>query len=307
MSIRHVQEKLHKGQLVLLDGATGTELEKRGVPMHSQAWSAEAVLTHPEAVLAVHRDYIEAGADVITANAFSLARHMLIPAGLSDRFRQLNRQAVRLAVQAREAGPAGRLGQVAVAGSIAPTAFMTGAIPGYPDIPEAYAWFAEQAEVQAEAGVDLLIVEMIEDLEKGCLAVEAACATGLPVWLGFSCRQDRDGRLMLWDLRHTLAEGVAATAGLGGSAAFIMHTDLGDAVEALAGLKACWPASAGPLGVYAHSGTFVMPNWRFGDITPEGYARSAATWIAMGARIIGGCCGIGPAHIRELQRQFCPG
>ena len=302
-NIEFLQEKLRKGHIILLDGATGTELEKRGVPMHSKAWSAEAVLSHPESVVAVHRDYIEAGANVITANSFSLAKHMLIPAGLSDEFRRLNREAVRLAVRAREESGAR---QVAVVGSIAPTAFMAGAIPDYPKVPEALSWFVEQAEVQAEAGADLFIIEMIEDVEKGSLAVQAACATGLPVWLGFSCRHDKEGRLMLWDLRHTLTEGVAAISPLGGSAAFIMHTDVGDATEALAELKACWPASSGPLGVYAHSGTFVMPHWRFTDITPEGYAQAAATWIDMGARLIGGCCGIGPAHLRELRRWFCP-
>lgn len=308
-NIEFLEAKLQKGQLILLDGATGTELEKRGVPMHSQAWSAEAVLHHPAAVVAVHRDYIEAGADVITANSFSLARHMLIPAGLEDEFPRLNREAMRLALRAREeCAEQGR--PVAVAGSIAPTAFMAGAIPGYPHIPQAYPWFVEQAEVLAAAGADLLIVEMIEDVEKGSLAVQAACSTGLPVWLGFSCRHDREGRLMLWDLRQTLTEGVAAiarTARPGGGAAFIMHTDVADSAKALGELRAAWPATSGPLGVYAHAGTFVMPNWIFTDITPAGYAEAAATWIDMGARLIGGCCGIGPAHIRELKRRFCQG
>ena len=307
--IEFLQDKLEKGQIILLDGATGTELEKRGVPMHSKAWSAEAVLSHPAAVVAVHRDYIEAGADVIIANSFSLAKHMLIPAGLADEFRRLNREAVLLAVRAREESAAGPVAPVAVAGSIAPTAFMAGAIPGYPNLPEAYSWFVEQAEVQAEAGADLFIIEMIEDVEKGSLAVRAACSTGLPVWLGFSCRHDKEGRLMLWDLRHTLSEGVAALTGLaplGRSAAFIMHTDVGDTTEALAELQACWPAASGPLGVYAHAGKFVMPHWQFTDITPEAYAEATFTWIDMGARLIGGCCGIGPAHIRELKRRYCP-
>lgn len=301
--IAFLLEKLRKGQIILLDGATGTELEKRGVPMHSKAWSAEAVLTHPEAVLAVHRDYIEAGADIITVNSFSLAKHMLIPAGLSEQFRHLNSEAVKLAVRAREECAAG---QVVIAGSIAPTTFGAGLIPGYPHCPEALSWYVEQAEVQAEAGVDLLIIEMIEDLEKGSLAVQAACATGLPVWLGFSCRRNKAGKLMLWDLRQTLTEGVAAIARIGGSAAFIMHTDVPEATEAFAELRNSWPNSAGPLGIYAHSGFFVMPNWQFTDISPEDYALEAGNWIDMGARLIGGCCGIGPAHIRELKKRYCP-
>lgn len=301
-NIEFLMKKLEEGQILLLDGATGTELEKRGVPMHSKAWSAEAVLTHPAEVQAVHREYIDAGADLITVNSFSLAKHMLIPAGLAEQFRRMNSEAVKLAVRAREESAAG---QVAIAGSIAPTTFGSGVLPGYPHRPEALSWYVEQAEVLAEAGADILIIEMIEDLEKGSLAVQAACATGLPVWLGFSCRRNGAGELMLWDLRHTLTEGVAAISRIGGSAAFVMHTDVSEATEAFAELKACWPVASGPLGIYAHSGFFVMPHWQFTDISPADYALAAGGWIDMGARIIGGCCGIGPAHIRELKKRYC--
>ncbi len=298
-NITFLEKKFKAGQMVLLDGATGTELEKRGVPMNDKAWSATSVLSSPEAVRAVHRDYILAGADVITANSFSLARHMLFAAGLAEQFGQLNRVAVQLAVEARAQAATA---PVAIAGSIAPTAFCSEPAKDYLPRAEALAGYAEQAEILAEAGADLLIIEMIGDLEQGSLAVQAACATGLPVWLGFSCRRTDAGQLMLWDRGHSLGEGVAAISRLGGSAAFIMHTNVTDATVAFAELRRVWP---GTLGVYAHAGVFVMPNWHFTDISPEEYAREAGAWIAMGARIIGGCCGIGPAHIRELKRRYC--
>jgi S-methylmethionine-dependent homocysteine/selenocysteine methylase len=286
---------------VLLDGATGTELERRGVPMHGKAWSASAILSHPDVVRAVHRDYIEAGAEIVIANTFSLARHMLVPAGLQDQFREMNGEAVRLALRAREESGAQA---VAVAGSIAPISFGP---PGRADdtpLDDMAAGFAEQADILAESGADLLILEMIGDLERGGLAVEAACATGLPVWLGFSCRKDAEGRIRLWDGRYSLAEGVQSMSRLGGSAALIMHTDVGIATEALGELKQAWSESVGPLGIYAHSGSFVMPNWQFTDISPDEYAESVQQWIGMGARIVGGCCGIGPAHIRRLKERF---
>ena len=300
MNISFIEEKLRQGQIILLDGATGTELEKRGVPMNSKAWSAEAIVTHPEIVQAVHEDYINAGVDIITVNTFSTARHMLLPAGLTGQFRHLNLEAVKLAVQAREKAASA---PVAIAGSIAPTTFCSDSTKCYPPLTEALAWYVEQAELLAECGVDILLIEMIEDIEQGSLAVQAACSTGLPVWLGFSCKRNEAGEIMLWERGHTLVEGVEAISQIGGSAAFIMHTEVSDTAEALSLLKSC---RQGPLGVYAHSGHFVMPTWKFNDtISPDAYAEAVKGWIKMGAQIIGGCCGIGPAHIRELKKRYC--
>ena len=295
-----IEKKLQQGRIILLDGATGTELEKRGVPMNSKAWSAEAIVTHPEIVQAVHEDYIEAGVDIITVNSFSTARHMLLPAGLTGQFEQLNRAAVQLALRARENAATT---PVAIAGSIAPTTFCSDATKCYPPLSEALSWYVEQAELMAECGVDVLLIEMIEDIEQGSLAVQAACRTGLPVWLGFSCRRNEAGKIMLWERGHSLLEGVQAISRIGGSAAFIMHTEVTDTPEALALLKTRWQ---GTLGAYAHSGRFIMPSWQFNNIMPPAdYATAAEQWIKMGTTIIGGCCGIGPAHIRELKNRCC--
>ncbi len=298
--IKFLENKLLQGQVILLDGATGTELEKRGVPMNSKAWSAEAILTHPETIQAVHEDYINAGVDIITVNTFSTARHMLLPAGLMQHFGHLNKEAVKLAVRAREKAATA---PVAIAGSIAPSTFCSDPTKCYPPLSEALSWYAEQAQILAESGVDILLIEMIEDVEQGSLAVQAASSTGLPVWLGFSCRRNEKGDIMLWEREQTLAEGVTAISPLGGSAAIIMHTEVFDVTESLSILKSCWQGTS---GVYAHTGRFVMPNWKFNDIiSPEKYAEEAGEWIKMGAGIIGGCCGIGPAHIRELKKQYC--
>lgn len=296
----YIDDKLRAGEIILLDGATGTELEKRGVPMHGKAWSASAIATHPDVVRAVHVDYIQAGVDVITINSFSLAKHMLVSAGLQAEFRRLNREAVDLAREAREEVA---VAPVTIAGSLAPTTFCSDPLKCYPPEEQAYAWYSEQAEIQAEAGVDLLIVEMIEELTTGRAAVQAAVDTGLPVWLGFSCSRAVDGRIMLWEQGHSLEEGIAAVAPIGGSAAFIMHTDVGDVTEALRILTENW---IGTLGVYAHSGTFLMPNWKFNNIiNPQDYAEIAEQWVTMGASILGGCCGVGPDHIRALKERFC--
>ena len=103
------------GAPVIIDGGMGTELEKSGVPMDGKVWSGKAVLTHSDAVRTVHEEFIQAGAEVIIANTFAAARHMLEPGGLGDHVAEINTNAVRLACEARDNTAQG---PVAVAGSI---------------------------------------------------------------------------------------------------------------------------------------------------------------------------------------------
>ncbi len=295
--INDLQTRLTGGELILLDGATGTELERRGVPMDADAWSAAAIASHPETVRAVHEDYIRAGADVVTANSFSTARHQLEPAGLGNRFRELNVRAVELARQARD-----RVADrpVAVAGSISSVFFEVEHLR-----PIEEAGFREQAEILAEAGVDLLMLEMMWDAHYSPAAVRAAVATGLPVWIGFSSRLAGDGTVMAFSEKYhgTLTSVIDPLLAIGGaSVASIMHTEAAEVVPALAVLKERW---SGPIGVYAHSGRFVMPHWQFNDVIfPEDYLAHARRWVEAGAQLIGGCCGIGPDHIRLLKREL---
>ena len=94
--------QLDAGRMVLIDGGTGTELEHRGAEMVSGAWCAMATLTAPETLREVHRDYIRAGAGVITINTFSTNRNMLDPAGLGHHFEEANRRPAEVALEARE-------------------------------------------------------------------------------------------------------------------------------------------------------------------------------------------------------------
>ena len=89
-----IERRLEAGKIIVIDGATGTELERRGATMNDRAWCAMATLTDPALLRQVHEDYIRAGARVITANTFSTNRNMLEPAGLGFRFEELNRRAV---------------------------------------------------------------------------------------------------------------------------------------------------------------------------------------------------------------------
>ena len=290
-----LEQRIEDGEVVVLDGATGTELEKRGVPMDEAAWCAAALATHPDIVRNVHEDYIRAGADVVITNTFPAAKHVLEEAGLGGRFRELNARAVGLAREARENVAEN---EVCIAGSI--STFPARLDHGYdPGEQTARTNYREQAEVLAESGVDLLVLEMMRDLEQASYAVEAARKTGLPVWIGFSCKRLGDGTVVLWDGHNMLAEAVDELAPQGSSLVCVMHTLVEDTVPALRDVAGHWD---GPVGAYPHSGKFIMPNWQFIDmISPEDFAEEALRWVELGAQVVGGCCGISPEHIRVLK------
>ncbi len=194
--------RIADGELVIIDGGTGTQLQAEGVPMDELAWSARANLEQPDVVQHVHEEYIRAGAEVIIANTYASSRAALEPAGLGSRVAEANRSAVRAALWAREAAATG---PVAVAGSMSsfsPHDMEAGGLgrplAGPADEDPRFATlahFREQAELLAEEGVDLIALEMINARGYGRAALQAAAETGLPVWLGISAFHREDGTL----------------------------------------------------------------------------------------------------------------
>ncbi len=294
-----LDERIAGGEVVLIDGATGTELEARGVPMHATAWSGTAVLDYGEVLREVHEDFIRAGAEVIITNTFAAARHVLEPAGHGDRVAVVNRKAVEIAQAARDRAANG---PVAIAGSMS-NSFLRTAGSDWLRPETLAATFREQAEVLAEAGVDLIALEMMRSPELARPAIEAAVTTGLPVWVGASCRRSGDGGLVTFDepARDFAAE-LSRLTGLGAGLIAVMHSEVADTGPGLDAVRAHW---SGPLGAYPNSGHFVMPNWQFVDIiSPDNLVAEAKRWVAQGVQVIGGCCGIGPDHIRRLKDEL---
>ena len=293
-----LSERLENNEVILLDGATGTELDRRGAPMDGVVWSAAAIETHPDILRQIHVDHIQAGAEVVITNSFGTSRNVLEAAGFGDKIEALNRRSVELALEARAI--AGVEHEVFVAGSI--SSFSPG--NDHSDrLPESIARevYTEQAALLVRSGVDLIMLEMMRRIDLATYAIESALTTGMPVWVGMSCRRADDGTMLLWD-GEPFDEALDALLALGGQAIIIMHTLTEDTVDALAMVKAHWD---GPFGAYPHSGEFVMPNWQFHDIiSPDDFCIEARQWVDMGAQIIGGCCGITPDHIRVLAEQI---
>ena len=302
MNSSKMKDRLQAGEVLILDGGTGTELERRGVPMDSDAWCGPATLDHLDVLEAVHRDYIAAGADIITANTYASSPLMLDPAGYGHRFEEMNRAAIATAHRARRA--AGRE-DVAVAGSLshmipivagADRSDLTRA-PGREEIRSA---LQKLASLQKEEGCDFILLEMLYHPERMAPAFEAALSTGLPVFAGFSARRGADRRVLGFAREHDtpFEDVVQVLADFDVAAAGIMHAPSNVITDALSILRRVYD---GPLMAYPDSGYFKMPHWQFDAIIPpEDLRRYADAWVASGVQIVGGCCGLSPAHIRAI-------
>ena len=294
--------------MIILDGGTGTLVQALGAPMHGDTWCVDANLTHPEIVRQAHREYLDAGAEVLTANTYSTSPLLFNHIGRDEDVGVIDAAAVRLA---REVSNEVSGGSVPVAGSFS---VMRPGIPGsdrsemlreWPEA-EARRLFAAKAEGFVKAGADVIAMEMMRDNNYSVWATEAAAATGLPVWVGIAVEQDVAGRLTGFGRPTSLLEEfVDPLLRCAPAMVSIMHTSPNDTGPALEVVRRHW---RGSLGAYAESGYFAMPDWQFEDIIPEAeYVDMAKQWHeSFDLAMIGGCCGIGPSHIAALRAAFKP-
>jgi len=288
-----LEERLAAGPFVLLDGAIGTELERRGVRCGLPLWSSHALLDAPDVLAQIHAEYVEAGAEILTANTFRTQRRILARAeaerpGLGARDAELTGLAVEIA---REA--AGRGDQrVFVAGS-APTledCYRPDLVPDDASLRDEH---ARHAENLAAAGVDLILVETMNTVREALVAVEAARATGLPVIASFVSW--RSAELLSGEPLASAIDRVGELAPL----AVCVNCGPPTAIEPCLDVLS---RAATPFGVYANLGEPALDasTERSEHCSPERLAQIAREWIAAGARLVGGCCGTAPAHIRAL-------
>ena len=296
-------DRMKNGAQIMIDGGTGTEVERRGVPQLENAWNGGGALSHPDIVRGIHEDYIGHGAEIVISNTFATSRNLLEDAGVPELFADYNRRGIELACEARAAL---RREDVLVAGGISHWSF-SGRLPSLEELEDGA---AAQARIMKRAGADLIMLEMMIEIPRMLAVLDGARTSGLPVWVGLSCAPDRDGNMCL-QARDTDASGavygeatqplVKAIAALDGKDVpllSIMHTDVRDVDACLDILDAHWN---GLVGVYAHSGAFLDGKWIFeGTISPQDFAAASRRWLARGIHMIGGCCGIRPDHIAAL-------
>jgi S-methylmethionine-dependent homocysteine/selenocysteine methylase len=273
----------------LLDGATGTELERRGVPSALPLWSAHALLTAPDVVREVHRDYARAGADALTANTFRTQARALAHAGLDARAGELTALAVRLA---REGAHAGGREDALVLGSASPLedCYRPERVPDDASLAREHAAHARHL---VRAGADAILVETMNSAREAEAALRAAREAGAPALVSFVCTPG--ARLLSGE---PLADAIARVAPLAPLAVGVNCAPWSE-------LAACLPtlrAAGLPFFAYGNLGAPRADGLRTHDASPLELAAHAAAWIEAGAAAVGGCCGTTPAHVAALAR-----
>lgn len=294
------------GQIIILDGGLSRELENCGAELRQPEWSALALMEKPEAVLQAHRNFVQAGAEVITTNSYALVPFHI---GAEHFERDAPRLAALSGKLARDAAAAAASKSVRVAGSIPP---LFGSYrPDLFDAGEAPALLAPLVEGLLP-NVDFWLVETISSLIEAQTIHAALVPMDKPVWLSFTLEDKirdvprlRSGESVAEAAQRAAERGAAALL-FNCSAPEVMEEALRVAAKTLGDHEA-----EIPLGAYANAfveakddsplvaNETITPVRE--ELTPERYRDFARSWIAAGATVVGGCCGIGPAHIAALR------
>ena len=285
-------------KIVLLDGGMGQELIARSSKPPSPLWSASVMMDEPEIVEAVHRDYVNAGAKVVTLNTYSATPERLGRDGLGHMFEPLHAKAIEIANAARGDKDA------IIAGCLPPlvASYRPDLIPSLEECIDIY----RQIVAQQKDHVDVFICETLASVKEVQAATTATGETDKPVWVGMTVN---DGEGTLLRSGETLADGIAA-AKAGGAEAVLINCSWPESVTQGVPVLA---ASGMPFGAYANGftsidalapGTTVSVLEARKDLTPDAYADLVMGWVESGAIIVGGCCEVGPAHIAKIAERL---
>jgi homocysteine S-methyltransferase len=295
--------------VTLLDGGMGFELKLRGVrvPSHIESiWSALALIEDPDAVVDVHAAYIEAGADVLTINNYSVTPPILAREGMEHRVEELTELAIDLAEKAcTRTGRRPRL-----AGSFPPleTSYRADLVKGREQVLEGYRRIASVLAGR----VDLILCETLASAREALWACEAASETGCEYWMSWTLQGTRLNTLPSGE---SLSEAFAALGDLRPSAYLVNCCGANFVTAALTVLAGLTSA---PIGGYANAERVAPDDGRAGVdagaesaqrgaatvLDPEAYAAEVRRWLEVGASIVGGCCGTRPKHIRRLREML---
>ena len=284
--------ELLKSKVLVCDGAMGTLLQARGLPVGAcpETWNTE----RPDVIREIHKQYFDAGADIVETNTFGGNRYRLAFHGFGERVAEYNHAAAKLAAEVR---PAGKF----VAGSVGPTGEYLEPMgtASYQDFVEA---FVIQIGALKEGGADLILIETMSDLQEALAAVEAAGKTApeLPVIASMTFEKGAQGFRTMMGLRSS--EMISALPAKG---ADIIGVNCGLGMDQMIELvREIRNQTDLPLLSQANAG---LPVWKEGrhsyDETPEERGVAVRQLLGIGVSIVGGCCGTTPDHIRRIRQE----
>ena len=291
----------HFAPVTLLDGGTGRELKRIGAPFKQPEWSALALIEAPEYVTRVHRSYVEAGADAITTNTYALVPFHIGEDRFAARGHDLAALAGSLARAVADAAPR----TVAVAGSLPP---VCGSYrPDLVDIDRARPILTVLVAALMPY-VDHWLAETLSSLSEAELVRDVTAATGKPLWLSFTLDDTHPGATAQLRSGESVADAARLAQRLNAAAILFNCSQPEVMADAVRAARAACDLT---IGVYANAfppqpeaaeANAVLLDIR-ADLDPAGYAMFAQDWHNAGARIIGGCCGIGPEHVTVLRAR----
>jgi len=284
----NLTQLLARKPVLLLDGAMGTELDKRGLMSRGRN-----NLDAPQAVLEIHQEYSQCGCDALTTNTLTMNRLYVETHNVEVSVPDVNRAGAQLADQATSCGQY-------VLGNFSSTGQLLQPYGTYTEAQFCVA-FREQAQVLAEAGVDGLLIETVFDLREALVALHACKeVTSLPVLVCLAFQTDeRGGRTMMGDTAEQCATQLTE-AGADAVGANCGDLDPSQMAKVVALLKA---ATDRPIVAQPNAGKPRLVDGRtVFDMAPEPFAAGIAECIEAGARIVGGCCGTTPEHIRAAAK-----
>ena len=272
-------------QLLLLDGAMGTQLEKR------DAKAGISNLTKPDAVLQVHREYVESGSRALIANTFGMNRIYIETHGLEVDVEAVNEAGAKLAKEASE-------GRLYVLGNLSSTGQMLQPYGTYKET-DFYATFKEQADILAGNGVDGFIIETMFDLQEALCALNACKdAAPIPVFVSMSfSTAEKGGRTIMGNQAEQIARELADAGadGLGANCGDLSPEEIAQVVSYMK------PVVTTPLIAEPNAGKPKLIGGKtVFDMDPDTFAAGIVRCVEAGATIVGGCCGTTPDHIRTI-------
>jgi 5-methyltetrahydrofolate--homocysteine methyltransferase len=288
MKTSHFLSLLEQKQTLVLDGATGTNLQKRGLPVGTapETW----LFDNPIGISQLYSDFVTAGSDIILTCTFGGNRTRLAHANLAEKIVEGNQTAVQLAKEVIKDK------NVLIAGSLGPTGEMMQPF-GTMSEEQVFEIYAEQAKILLNAGVDLLVIETQFDLTEAQAAVRAVRSLDSEIALVCSFSYDRGVRTMMGVKPAQMAEifNEMAVDALGINCGKSLDDNL-------AVLKTLKENTSKPIWFKPNAGlpTANPDGSTSYDVSPQMMGDQAKTWIAEGARLVGGCCGTSPEHLAEI-------